>query len=127
MLAILAAAILSATISKPTPKNLPPSPIPQLTGECQFGKVENFGRDVTITGGGSWSAKGEIRRDGILRLTWTGPGGRLARGLYNIGPDSFDGIWAWEDESKADGDGNIFGDGHQTERFWRRSEINKAP
>lgn len=70
---------------EPQPAELLPSPIVNLTGYCQFGRILQTGRIVTISGGG-WCATGEMQPDNSLILHWT-CGGTEALGIYRPGTD----------------------------------------
>lgn len=86
---VLIAAILHAKPARPV---MPPvgegktikaghKALPDLAWTCQFGTISQYGKTLEITGDASWTASGEIREDGKVRLVWVS-GGRAAHALY---------------------------------------------
>lgn len=96
-------------IGSPLPKNLPVSE--SLSGKCSWGDITQTGKNLTITGGSSWSAVGRVNVNGHIVLTWTQQhDGRTAFGVYRFADNAFSGHWGWSDEVELDEAGDICGE-----------------
>lgn len=80
----------------PVPARLPAGT--NINGTCPFGKVEQTGRVLTVSGG-SWTAAGDLRGgDKVVVLFWT-LGDRGAIGVYQVVDRELVGEWAWADQA----------------------------
>lgn len=119
LLAAAPAAPLSAHPRReiPPPANSPPpppQPIPDLAGECTYGKLTQVGRMVWIEpdAGQAWQANGRILTGGAIVLEWVYfPDARAAVSVYRYDPKTktLAGAWGWASEAKVDRAGKLTG------------------
>ena len=109
--------LASAMAFNPAPKTLPKDP-PSVADHCQYGVITQAGRAVTIAGGDSWVARGKVRDDAKIEITWTClPTGRDAIAVYSLVDGSMAGKWAWIEDADLDGAGALVGENIRDERI----------
>jgi hypothetical protein len=102
----------TAAPDKPGPKEQPA--IPDLAGETNWGLLRQNGSQLDISGCPSWSASGQINKDGTVSLLWhqlddRQPTGRTAPSHYTIFPDRLEGRWAYSEDVTVNKDGTLEG------------------
>jgi hypothetical protein len=87
-------------------------PLPNLIGETNWGTVGQNGRQLMIKGHSSWSATGQINKDGTISLTWVHLStGTTAPGHYHRTPEgTLEGRWGFTGEVTVEPDGRLRGD-----------------
>lgn len=99
------ALLLILAFTPPMPSTEPSIEPAPVTGRCQFGRIVQRGRSISITGGERWMAEGEIV-NGHCVLTWTWLGnGHKAFGVYDLVEDSAGrrlvGVWSWASDAEV--------------------------
>lgn len=104
------AVVMHLCILLPIPPGLPKAH-PDINGPCAYGVIEQRANRVTIRGHDTWTATGERREDGSIRLQWLNlHDGRTATGVYfrRLG-GQIDGVWGWSADVTDDECGGLFG------------------
>jgi|ERR1019366_9704083 hypothetical protein len=100
------------------PDRQPPTPkaIPDIAGKCAWGEIYQWGRSISIEGDAEWTAEGEIRQDGTIRILWRwlddarAPDAEGFPGVYRLNADgSITGDWGLLEDISEDGQGNLHG------------------
>lgn len=98
MFALIAAVILFVPAPPPTAD--------EIDWDCQFGRIEQIAKKITVTGP-SWTAAGEVRPDGTIILFWHSGSERTAIGVYRRAGDEIVGHWGWADSVEIGANGDI--------------------
>lgn len=107
--------------AEPKKKDEPPK-IPSVAGETNWGKIEQFGSAIRISGNASWeAATGEVFIDGRVVVRWVclSDGRRPAFGVYKLVGVDLVGHWGWETDCRIDDAGELTGS-RSTETLWRQ-------
>lgn len=125
---LLLASLVTFADAKPdkTPPKVPV--VPSLGMYSNWGLITQDGRKLTIEGHPTWTATGEVRKDGSVYLVWElNADGRRGMGVYRVVPSEdgksleLHGQWGWGDECELDADGSIKG-GIRQDRVYKTQE-----
>jgi hypothetical protein len=110
---LLSAACAASPDRKPdkTPDAPKEQPIPSLIGETNWGAIAQNGRALIIQGHPSWSAAGQINKDGTVSLLWTFLStGETAPSHYRFNGENLQGTWGFADQVRVAEDGTLSGE-----------------
>ena len=101
-------ALVVTFVPQPRPQ---PGKWPKLPKACQWGIITQQENRVIITGGDTWTAEGEILKNGKIVLIWrTLSSNKEAPSVYTFKDGLMRGEWGWETNGvEVDGMGNITG------------------
>lgn len=93
---------------RPPPKDapVPDPPIPNVAGLCNWGQIEQDGRNVLVFGHPHWTASGKLDQSGaVMDLLWIeNETGKPAPGRYKIEKNGrIAGKWNYEEYVAKDG------------------------
>ena len=111
---IVALFVLYLTFLAPlTPFKKDADKLPDISGQTNWGYLDQTGRNFSITGHDKWQAIGSIRKDGKVQLIWTQLSNKEpCPGVYSIREkdNALVGVWGYSNRVNVEPDGSLSGE-----------------